>query len=803
MFVHVKTKDVQRTRSTNLMLKASLPNTSAGIRATRVLTAEENAVANAYRNLVSLIADGTDMAQIQFLMDSGLVNTNLANIPAEFAAGVENTIAAATVSEAVREARSLPQEIVTRYDFEKLDPRAVAYARERAGTFVKQLSEEQRRIVHDSLVAGIEQQLTATQIAQSIRGQIGLHDRWAKAVESAHAVELKRLTDTGMALDKAEAKAQAFRERYHDRLLRARASNIARTEIQTAQNQGRFMSWLEAGQQKLIDPKTAKKQWLTGPSTSMAGKPTVCDICSALSNETVKVFEDFSVGVKMPPAHPNCRCTAVIVPISIEEIKELLSYTDQEYAAADEIRNRALEIEPAVTMQMQGLADVHGGRLDGLQHRLKERNSLARKIAGETRFAETPISTAQAAAEMRDVVRYTMVLEENQYAAETQKILNSLKRTNSEVRVKTRWTKPDTYHGVNIHVKTVNGDWFELQLHTEASLQKKNEVHRLYEMQRKLDPKSAEWRKLQLEMEDVIDGLKVPRGVKNIPGFGGGRVTLVDEPISSVTSAYRPAKFKVQTVEDAIPHAITESEKKGYGATVKSGERLVQDQGFDGLPQIVTKEQADTLIADGWQPIYRGLSHSGEKSLAQAFLEGDYFYGQGIYGNGTYTSTNIKTAIDYAGRRFGARPGSEVVQMLISPEAKFIEHSQLAIESNEMKMKLIDSISELNKERTAYWAAAEDASFTPQNLAINAEFDARQELLTRTYDVFMYNDSNAAMLLGYDGIMINLEGGEQYYIVLNRTSVAARDITSVLDNPKLKSLGEHFGADAAKVFKPS
>jgi hypothetical protein len=82
---------------------------------------------------------------------------------------------------------------------------------------------------------------------------------------------------------------------------------IARTEVMTAANQGRFISWQQAGDRGLIDLSTAYKEWIA--------EDDACDECSFADGEFALAEEDFeSVGEGMPPAHPNCRCTAVLVP---------------------------------------------------------------------------------------------------------------------------------------------------------------------------------------------------------------------------------------------------------------------------------------------------------------------------------------------------------------------------------------------------------------------------------------------------------------------------------------------------------
>lgn len=77
-----------------------------------------------------------------------------------------------------------------------------------------------------------------------------------------------------------------------------RINTIARTEVMRASNYGRVKTWERSGVVKY-------KEWLT------AFDDRTCAICSGLDGERVPLNRNFSIGVYMPPAHPNCRCTAI------------------------------------------------------------------------------------------------------------------------------------------------------------------------------------------------------------------------------------------------------------------------------------------------------------------------------------------------------------------------------------------------------------------------------------------------------------------------------------------------------------
>lgn len=194
--------------------------------------------------------------------------------------------------------------------FDLIDPDVQARAEQQAARLVTQVTEEVRAFIADVTVQAVSGDLTWAQAAARIRTRIGLTDRWALAVEKGRADVLARHLAAGMKPARALALADAHAERHRTRLVRVRAETIARTEIMLAQNAGRLDGWRRAQAQGLL-PVTARKRWIVAPDGTRRGK--VCDVCAPLGKQPpVLLNEPFSTGYLMPPAHPRCRCTAVI-----------------------------------------------------------------------------------------------------------------------------------------------------------------------------------------------------------------------------------------------------------------------------------------------------------------------------------------------------------------------------------------------------------------------------------------------------------------------------------------------------------
>ena len=117
------------------------------------------------------------------------------------------------------------------------------------------------------------------------------------------------LKEAGVSDDEVLARTKKHGQRYGNKLRRARARMIARTEIAYAQNRGMYDTLIKANADGVLGA-SAQKEWLTGPTD-------VCEICRPMAGQKVPLKSPFNVGgnfVDYPPAHPNCRC--FILPVA-------------------------------------------------------------------------------------------------------------------------------------------------------------------------------------------------------------------------------------------------------------------------------------------------------------------------------------------------------------------------------------------------------------------------------------------------------------------------------------------------------
>lgn len=163
------------------------------------------------------------------------------------------------------------------------------------GRLIREVSTSQFAAIN-TLVrqAALSDTMTVDHLARAIRPCIGLTTR--QAISVTHVYD--SLIDQGFTPQEAERKEKLYAEMVH----RRRASTIAQTELAFAYNQGQQSLIEESIKDGTILPGVTKT-WYT------AADERVCDKCGKIDMEEVPLDETFSIGVKLPPAHPLCRCT--------------------------------------------------------------------------------------------------------------------------------------------------------------------------------------------------------------------------------------------------------------------------------------------------------------------------------------------------------------------------------------------------------------------------------------------------------------------------------------------------------------
>jgi hypothetical protein len=160
--------------------------------------------------------------------------------------------------------------------------------------------------------------------------------------------------------------------------------------------------------------------------------------------------------------------------------------------------------------------------LAGFKHCFKHADRLKEKIADRVRTKGR--SATETLAQIPDVVRFTFQYSETAYSAGVQRDVERLETKGfTQVERRNTW-KDDQYKGVNSRWREPeSGMLFEVQFHTQASLEAKELSHRAYERLRSItgqtpeaDQETAELKEFQRRVNSV---LPVPPRIADIEDF--------------------------------------------------------------------------------------------------------------------------------------------------------------------------------------------------------------------------------------------------------------------------------------------
>jgi len=183
----------------------------------------------------------------------------------------------------------------------QLAPGVLEAIQQDGATLVREVTEETRAAIREAIARAYESHTAPRVAAKQLMQIVGLTRRQSDAVDAYRAL----LTDEGRDLDQVDR----MTARYGKKLLKQRAEMIARTETNAAVNAGQRATWRDLVEAQLLDPSAWRREWLT-----VLPAPGVCPICLPLDAQTAPLHGVYPDGTDGPPAHPNCRCTEVLVP---------------------------------------------------------------------------------------------------------------------------------------------------------------------------------------------------------------------------------------------------------------------------------------------------------------------------------------------------------------------------------------------------------------------------------------------------------------------------------------------------------
>lgn len=212
-------------------------------------------------------------------------------------------------------------------------------------------------------------------------------------------------------------------------------------------------------------------------------------------------------------------------PFKIESVmKECQCSRETAEAAhklASDIFEKAQAEEPKITGDLLDVAKKTGGEMYGLDFRMKQETSLARKIVNDANDDYNGDLNASARA-VKDAVRFTMVFEDEGFTKSYRDTKATLEAAGyTEMRCKNYWDmyaskKSNPIKSVQSVFMTPDGTLFELQFQTYNSQGAKEISHPMYEEQRSKSTSSERAKELGKQMRHLYSHVNNPPSVREI-----------------------------------------------------------------------------------------------------------------------------------------------------------------------------------------------------------------------------------------------------------------------------------------------
>lgn len=260
----------------------------------------------------------------------------------------------------------------------------------------------------------------------------------------------------------------------------------------------------------------AKGRFASG-SGSGGGGTTTSDLKTQVENETKKVQSRLSNEYK--PFQKEAADMAKIKDrggLNDDEAREALK-------VANSVYDKAAAAEPQITNDVISAVDGVGGKMYGLDFRMKQPTSMAGKIGSDAKDDNKTMQ--EAGSNIKDAVRYTAVIDNDNFTEGYNKIKSSMESKGyKEVRCKNFY---DMYANGKSEQKAVqcvyenkDGYKFEFQFHTPQSQGAKELNHPLYEKKRAATTSNREKKNLSKKMRNIGKNVPDPKGVMSIKSHG-------------------------------------------------------------------------------------------------------------------------------------------------------------------------------------------------------------------------------------------------------------------------------------------
>jgi len=171
------------------------------------------------------------------------------------------------------------------------------------GEWITQIGQTEREAIRQVILDGMRKGMSAEAIARDVRQFIGLTKPQADTIARLRA-SMEQAGIPGRKIEDAIAKRTR-------KMIRERATVIARNETIMASKQGSHQAWLDAGYRGEVDLNTARRFWVITPLDTC----TICLPIPGMNPEGRRLDEPFMTpaGALMSAhAHIQCRCVETV-----------------------------------------------------------------------------------------------------------------------------------------------------------------------------------------------------------------------------------------------------------------------------------------------------------------------------------------------------------------------------------------------------------------------------------------------------------------------------------------------------------